>query len=127
MHFKVDRSKWVRGGMGGDAAMLNNEGNMSCLGHCALQLGWKPEDLAHRPLPANVVRDANRPFRELGLFVMKAAGKWIETEFAYQAARINDAYTISDRTREARLRALFKKHGHTISFHDGDAENGEKR
>lgn len=39
MKLTIDRDKWARGGNNGAAALLNDDGNMCCLGFLAIELG----------------------------------------------------------------------------------------
>ena len=39
MDLVIDREKWVRGGRGGESALLNSVGNMCCLGFAAIAVG----------------------------------------------------------------------------------------
>lgn len=125
MRFYVDRDCWARGGKWqyGASEMLNSVGCMCCLGHCALQLGFKKQDLYHAPLPEDVVRqmrDYQAPVRSTGLFTrMVGELKVVSTDLAQKAAYINDSYKITDESRERRLKLLFRKYGHTIEFGSG--------
>lgn len=46
----IDRKRWARGGKKGEAALLNDEGNMCCLGFACKKLGVSEEQLAQRSM-----------------------------------------------------------------------------
>jgi len=43
--FTIDRTKWVRGDIGGTSLLLNDRGNMCCLGHYSKACGIAENDL----------------------------------------------------------------------------------
>lgn len=116
MDFTVDRSKWRCGGALGNPTvrgegvtkMLNGDGFMCCLGHCAKQLD-----------PDVIIENKNYPNDSLwnisrydNPFIMHLKNSLL----AKEAARINDDEQIDQKEREQRLRNLFKEYGHTIKF-----------
>lgn len=114
MDFVVRRSKW-RCGSGGDhrhgtgvTLLLDSNGLMCCLGHCALQLGVKKKQIFGISMPGvclNVkVLTHNR----------KTNNK--NTKLSLMASEINDNTSYTDEQREEELRKLFKKFKHTITF-----------
>lgn len=50
MKFTVDRTRWARqdneGPYMGEPALLNEQGNMCCLGFCAYQMNVSKDDLS---------------------------------------------------------------------------------
>jgi hypothetical protein len=109
----IKRSKWARGGMNGDSFLLNEAGNMCCLGFAANQMnriarcelfeGATPEDVYTKASPfTNVDEDG---------FVK-------DNVLSETAIMINDNARISDKVRERRLTTLFKKFGIKIKFVD---------
>lgn len=122
MDFIVKRSRWVCGrgytaskgvpgyGAGiGDACLLNDDGFMCCLGHCALQLGAKKKDILDVGMPDFV----KFPLKVL---TKKRNTVLFCTKLSNEAQKINDNSTITNEEREERLKKLFKKHKHTITF-----------
>lgn len=53
--FTIDRSKWVRGDIGGDSALLNGQGNMCCLGHYSKACGISDNNLQDSAGPSDVL------------------------------------------------------------------------
>lgn len=119
MKFTIDRRKWRCGHEGqyqrgrGDTAMLNEEGFMCCLGHCALQIDpeMPSDDLLGIAEPAEL-DDELMPLSELS----DDNGWTCNTELSDLAIEINDNDSFDDATREAKLAALFAEHGHQIEF-----------
>ena len=118
MHFKVDRSKWRRGHTkmrmetAGPPCLLNEEGNSCCLGFCALQLGLSPSEIFYVAYPNGIghpLKDFNQPG--------ELPGSWLNTLLSVGAAGLNENCELTEAEREKKLKALFRQHGHTISFH----------
>jgi hypothetical protein len=55
--FTIKRSKWARGGINGKSALLNNQGNMCCLGHYAKACGFSNNDIDSLSGPVDLYRD----------------------------------------------------------------------
>ena len=45
MKLLIDRLRWARGGNNGNAALLNEDGNMCCLGFLAIEMGLTRDDI----------------------------------------------------------------------------------
>lgn len=117
--FTVDRAKWARGGRGGNPGLLNDAGNMCCLGHISKQCGAKlntfygmPEDLA--------IDVHSKPYALLKDFLISidvtARRDFYNNDLAGKAAIINDSRKTSDKQREAKLTKLFAKAGYKLKF-----------
>lgn len=108
----IDKSKWVFGGRLnrkrlGLSRLLNDEGNMCCLGQCALQDGAK--DLENELTPSNVRGQLPRDN-----WMVNEVGN--DSGLADEAMCINDSPALTQREREKRLREVFRKAGHRIKF-----------
>lgn len=121
--FVIDRTRWVRGGRGGDTRMLNFQGNMCCLGQVARQCGFSADQLYDRSTPVDVVVDADT--KPSGFLTRATRYGPKGTRLARAAIIINDAWGLSDCEREARLSRLFKAHGYALKFKGGTYPNGE--
>lgn len=105
----IDRSKWVRAWQGkepgplgcfGEAAMLNNKGNMCCLGHVCFAYGVSKQAMVSEPLPGDVKHPRVPKF-------MLSSKKYLRTAtIAKELAQLNDNARLSAKQRE---RAIAKK------------------
>jgi hypothetical protein len=101
----VNRKTWVRGRylmQMGMSALLNQEGNMCCLGFLGEACGVPKEKMLYRVVPSSLPD-------ELGDMYPKVNG-WSEFMFA------NDRYDTTDAEKEKELRQLAKKHGFRFRF-----------
>jgi hypothetical protein len=112
--FTVRRSKWARGSEGGDAKLLNAQGNMCCLGFASCQISRIPKKkLLHACTPEEVFRggsfltDIQRDDGEVSI---------CDNTLTNAAIEINDSLTLTDEDREKQLKALFRKHGVIVKF-----------
>jgi hypothetical protein len=115
--FTIDRSKWacgdVKAKFGEDAytALLDPaSGAMCCLGFYAASCGFAKKDLLDISFPSHI----------LG-FDKKPSLKWltdVSGALSNQSciAQLNDDETLSQNTREARIRAEFAKHNIEVEF-----------
>lgn len=112
--FTIRRSKWRRGGIQynndkGQTFLLNNQGYMCCLGFATNQICRIPKkDLLEQGAPTCVFENKSTFTDEGGC----------NNDLTKRAIRINDACNISDKVREKRLTALFKKHDIKVTFKD---------
>lgn len=105
--FTVRRSKWLRGG--DNACLLDDNGNMCCLGFGVNQICRVPKkDLLHELRPYFVL-DRDTPFTH-------SEGE--DRHFIDKVVEINDSRDISDSVREKRLTKLFKENGIKVTFKD---------
>jgi hypothetical protein len=114
--FTVRRSKWARGREGGDAKLLNKQGNMCCLGFAACQISRIPKKkLLNAGTPEEVFKgesfltDIERYDGEISI---------CDNTLTETAIGINDSLTLTDEDREKQLKALFRKHGVIVKFVD---------
>ncbi|MHA2068143.1 MAG: hypothetical protein ACXABY_27595 [Candidatus Thorarchaeota archaeon] len=113
--FTVYKDSWVRGDgyvynangereYMGNSALLNNEGNMCCLGFFGEACGLSHARMIDQAEPDDVGRNKHRNYPKLDYKVWE------------QFMSVNDNSQISDRQRQDRLRKLFKKIGYKVSF-----------
>ena len=112
--FTIDRSKWVQGGSEfrnilGAPKLLNEEGNMCCLGFYSKACGVPDKELAHQSLPAQL--DVRVPY----LTTKESWGEINNSDLAEKLAAVNDhdsdagwgALTL--KKKEKLIRENFKK------------------
>jgi len=132
---KIDREKWCRGGNNGPSCLLNERGNMCCLGFGAIQItGLDPSDIKgygeFSELPPkwfDKLEADGAPFCEVneGEYDYDRTienTKFHDTAIKYNDYRLgspsyNNTFTIRDEAdRERLLTALFKENGIEIEF-----------
>ena len=116
MKFRVNREKWVRGGAPaferfGSAKLLNDRGNMCCLGFVSKQCGAKTGVLLGKSFPSEL--GCTLPAKAKFLLEVDEYQPWLED----RAQAINDDPALKPNTREAKLKALFREAGHEIEFY----------
>ena len=115
MRFTVKRSKWVRGSKEakyGRVGLLNENGNMCCLGFVCKKLGASNDDIYGVGFPSGVL-NSQTTTKFLDMFPDDS-----DTHRQYEddAAEINDDKDLAPNTREARLKKLFRSRGHELVF-----------
>ena len=106
MEFTVYRKYWVRG------SMLNELGQMCCLGHRQVATGETPT--LNRGMPSNSIHSDNLEKWE-GLVFHDRGGAERNTDLCIDIAITNDS-TMKDNVREGQLKKLFSKVGDTVTF-----------
>ena len=113
--FTVYKDSWVRG-TGfvynddgeqidlGDSALLNNNGNVCCLGFFGESCGVSHARMLGKIEPDDVDRNKHRNYPKLDYDV------WAKF------MSVNDNCGLTDRQRQDRLRRMFKKIGYKVSF-----------
>lgn len=136
MDFKVDRSKWRRGGnitglatAYGMTELINDKDNQCCLGFALEQCGVARECLKFggpEEAVLNMIR-CGTPIPDSVLSFVNIEDNYeadvTDSILSEDAIKINDS-TGSDAAREAALQDLFIRHNHTISFY-GEYLGGE--
>lgn len=113
--FTVYKDSWIRGDgfvynddgeriYLGNSELLNNDGNMCCLGFLGESCGVSNARMLGQIEPNDVDRNKHRNYPELGYDVWN---KFIS---------VNDNFRLTDRQRQDRLRRMFKKIGYKVSF-----------
>ena len=109
----IARAKWARGGYNGNAALLNKDGNMCCLGFACRAAGFSAKAIKGHGEPQDL-RDASgqptRVAKKLGALVV-CNGQFVE-----DAISINDNDRISDKMREHKLKPILKRLGFAVKF-----------
>ena len=115
MKFTVRRERWARGGKNGPSALRNLQGNQCCIGSVCRQLGASAKNL----LGVHTAGQLTMPPQKIKNVLLKRDGlvmidrKWVDNAYC-----VNDDTTISDKERESRLKRIFRRAGHTITFID---------
>lgn len=118
----VDRSAWVFGGdefsdVLGDAEMLNDKGNMCCLGHICHNSGFGADALESVTSPEAVLEEfIDNVFLDIPYLVYQSGELTINSLLSDEAMRTNDNPKLSLAQREKALKALFKDEGITLKF-----------
>jgi hypothetical protein len=120
----IERSRWARGGKNGESALLNDDGNMCCLGFACKVLGFKDSTVKNHGVPSDLVNSAgsgsaqrHRGLRAGKLVESGSADEgWYDTAPVDKALTINDDNTISDKMREYRLTPILRKLGFKVRF-----------
>lgn len=116
MKFTVNRVKWQRGVIGA-GSLLNDSGNMCCLGFVCRAVGMAPRSILNVGMPDDITTSGERRVRGLLTELSdEAVGVIVSTTLAQVAAEINDNPRLSDAEREHRLTAAFLEDGHTLDF-----------
>lgn len=103
MDLTIVRSKWLHGGIG-DSMLLDNAGNMCCLGFYSLACGHSKEDIQNvtEPLYVKNWRGAKRE----------------DADIYYSMMRVNDDEILSEAQREQEIAEYFKALGVNVTFVD---------
>lgn len=138
MQLVIDRTKWARGGINGSSMLLNDEGNMCCLGFAAIAVGLSEDDIIdvgefeelHADSHIELIDGLDfNPFCTIGDSGNDDNPRIYNTEFHDEAVKINDFvpdrprseyYTgpviETEEQRELVLIELFLKAGIDLSF-----------
>jgi hypothetical protein len=138
--FTIDRSRWVRGDIGGESLLLNRQNNMCCLGHYSKACGISESDLKGEGGPTDTVGDKFLNKNQLGkawlanflqkdteiidwrskLFkILKDEDNefWADnTKIAENLMDINDNLYIGEKEREEEIKEEFAKIGVKVKF-----------
>lgn len=118
MKFTIDRSKWRCGQDGptacgiGDTLLRNQAGFMCCLGHICVQQKVSKASLLDAAFPDDIQTKAAE--QKLAGTLLDDEGN--DSDLTSDAVKINDDETMTRAEREAALKELFRKHGHTLTF-----------
>ena len=108
--FTIDRGRWVHGrneDILGDTSLLNEEGNMCCLGFYSKVCGATNSSML----------SADNP-HDLGVEIplMGKPYPLNDSDFMDNCIIINDSSGMDKRDREKGLKAAFKEHGVKVKF-----------
>lgn len=118
-HVIIDRKKWSRGNLSGNALLVNRAfrndlmnvapmpkiGRMCCLGFACLVLGATRKEISGETMPSTVEKELP------GLNYRNG-----DTSFSKQASAINDNPDITDKEREKQLKKLARENGFIFKF-----------
>ncbi len=107
----IKRSKWLRGDLF-KSCLLNDKGEMCCLGFLARKIGFTSSEI----LDINQPDDLSK--RIIGLAKPDGSKGSLPTKTADALMRINDCEYSSDEEREKKIKSLGKKIGVTFKFVD---------
>ena len=131
----IDRKKWARGGNGGLSSLLNDDGNMCCLGFAAIQITGLTEEQIQGFGQYEELIDETAFLLENGTpFCEPYEGEHdydpviADTKFHSDAIRLNDyklqysndpigdVFIKDEVDREEQLTKLFKENGIDVTF-----------
>ena len=120
MRFTVDRKRWNCGHRFGASLLLNDHGQMCCLGFVSKQLGF-PEAAIHRRTNPEEVPADKTLYIEARLMTppMRLHNhRSFSSSLTYSAMAINDLprQQVTSREREKQLQVLFSAYGHELTF-----------
>lgn len=128
----INRKRWARGGKNGDAALLNTEGNMCCLGFACKKLGFSVNEINGIGAPCDLMdalqetkAQAERAAKKLAPLakyrVVMADEYGVDVRGEQKASTdnamsINDDTDITDSVRERKLVPVLKRLGFNVKF-----------
>lgn len=116
MKFTINRKRWQRGkGWKQSALYLEDNRKMCCLGQVARQCGIPVKAIKEEDALAQIEEASERAKLPKWL-TRKSRGQVFNTHACGNAMNINDSEELSDAEREAKLTALFAKHGDELEF-----------
>jgi len=114
----IERSKWYRGLGHRASRLLNDEGQMCCLGFDSLRRGFTPEEILNVGSPGRFHCELEDQ-RATGLIDKGWKGsdfKIQNSPIVNQIIQVNDDTTMNDRDRELVLTHLFSVLGTIVRF-----------
>lgn len=117
--FVIDRKKWHRGkGALGSRLLREDDGKMCCLGQVSKQCGIEDKEIIDVSSPHFLTFDAAKKIRAKipWLLGSDSDGDTVNSRACISAMGTNDSLRYKEATRERRLKAIFKKHGATLTF-----------
>lgn len=109
----INRNKWARGGLNGDAALLNDQGAMCCLGFACKKLGAKDGDIRALGTPQQLHLSQRQKFARFGQLLNN---KGCDRKLTQEAVDINDNIDLNELEREAELKPILRKLGFDVKF-----------
>tara|TARA_R110000782_G_scaffold184388_2_gene274611 strand:- start:1042 stop:1404 length:363 start_codon:yes stop_codon:yes gene_type:complete len=116
---EIHRAKWARGKLNGDAALLNDDGNMCCLGFaCQQLLGLTDDQMRHLGEPHEAINALHGHDDTVFTTFKEERSINQNNDFALEAMRINDSEQMEESLREINLTKLFLDNQLEITFED---------
>lgn len=114
----INRKRWARGGKNGEAALLNRESNMCCLGFACRAIGFSKNDIKDEFSPKGLANISLSACERLDKLVVSGpdGNVWRNSEDTAKAIIINDSGDISDKMREYRLKPILRRLGFDVKF-----------
>lgn len=109
--FDIDRRYWSRGA--GGSSLLNDEGEMCCLGFYSLACGVKFDSIDYVSYPHGI--RGKRPRQMDWLFALSPF-KNDRNESEYALANLNDKEDVRNSDRERKIKRRFARAGVTVNF-----------
>jgi len=113
MKLEIDRERWLCGD--GDGLLLDDHGNMCCLGFYSNVCGVADKDMLDWTSPSELFMDREKPkaemvnFKDLVRLVPRNPGNSaIDTQLCRELMTINDSVNYDNITREIMIRDSFK-------------------
>lgn len=114
---RIDRKRWARGGINGDAALLNDDQAMCCLGFACRKLGVPEKAMFNIGTPVRLATEPNlRGNLETLIRRARTGGGYVDRMNTDEAVAINDDQDIDDTEREAKLKPVLAKLGFDVYF-----------
>lgn len=106
--FKINRVKWLRGSV---SELIDDNGNMCCLGFICNQLG----------IDKSLMLNKDNPY-EIKVLLPYITEKYhsliVDSELSKKAIQINDDPNLFELERESKLTRLFKTYNLNLKFED---------
>lgn len=124
MHeFTIQRSKWVRGTIGGDSKLLNSQGNKCCLGFLCSSFGAHDDILKNQTGPDKIANKLSLPdWLVHWSYQASIEGTQVWHPFSTYATNVlisvNDCSLLTEKQREEKLAEVFAVHGVKVTFVD---------
>lgn len=119
----IDRAKWVRGNIGGDSALLNQKGNMCCLGFACRASGFAAKTIDQVGTPGGLTVYAktksakrHRKIKLGNLVAVDSNGNVADSDETSHAVSVNDDGDLTEAEREQKLKPILKKLGFAAKF-----------
>lgn len=110
---EIQRSKWLTPDNNPEVygSLCNIQGLMCCLGFCMIKEGKTKDEIIGKGLP-HCIEKENTIYTIINGTEIRAS------DFAINAANINDEINIRNETRESKLITLFAQNGIELTFKD---------
>jgi hypothetical protein len=114
--FEVDRKTWYRGKGSAHSRLLNDEGQMCCLGFYAVAAGLPTDAIRRAACPSDVPRALWKTKLTSMDETVPLLPEARDTNAAHILMRMNDVEDVADEDREKRITDLFKQIGIDVKF-----------
>lgn len=115
----IDRARW------GKSALRNDDGTMCCLGFLGVACGVPESEMLEVGMPNDIVGMKYRSKYPIDVFADD--DRDTESDFADEAASINDSGIIKPYRKEEKLKKLFKTVGIKLTFRGKRKSKGKTK